>query len=156
MARRNWLLIVFSPLALFATCLAACLGTCLAPIVLPILYNKWQLNVFASHLFDYPLPPRTVLIARHASVGLEGNGNHCDFRAEQEMLTSLNESDIAAYDCNVKLPPVNNHNEGLEPWAQGQPIPIFVDIAPGTGSDHRVTISLIDFGYNAGLDLRCD
>ena len=152
MARRNGLLVVSSPLALIATCLAACL----ASVVLPILYNNWQLSVFASHLFDYPLPPQTVLIAQHASVGLEGNGNHCDFRAERELLTSLSESEIAAYYRNVKLPPVNNHNEGMEPWAQGQSRPIIVNFAPGTSSDqHRVTISLIDFGYDAGLDFRC-
>src|SRR5688572_28133558 len=90
-------------------------------------YNDWQLQKFASNLFNYPLPPQTEIINRHSEVGLMGNGNHCDFLVTQIMRTRLSESEIEAYYDEVLLPPVNNHNEGVAPAFQGEPRPVFID-----------------------------
>lgn len=131
---------------------------CGLSVVLPPLYNNWQLAQFSNNLFTYPLPPQTEIISRSAEVGLMGNGNHCDFVAEQVMITQLSREAIEGYYAEVALPPVNNHNEGKVPEARGQPLPISLsfDEAPLQDGARRFTISLIDLGYSAGLDFRCN
>jgi hypothetical protein len=148
---------IFVKLILYYGLMAACcLGACIAPFTLPELFNDWQLQRFASHLYEYPLPLQTTRVARHSSVGIEGNGNHCDFRASQDMVTKLSRAEITAYYRDVELPPVNNYNVGLAPWARGRPIPVWVDFGPdaGTGSI-SVTVTLFDGGYGDGFDWRC-
>lgn len=86
-----------------------------------------------------------------------GNGNHCDFLAEQTMKTKLTVDEIEAYYSKVFLPSVNEPNEGIAQPYQGKPIPILVDFANTEMADgwRHFTIQLFDFGYTPGLDWRC-
>ena len=141
-----------------------CVVTLIVPIAfcallvwIPQLYNSWQLNRFAGNLFNYPLPPQSEVISRHAEVGLMGNGNHCDFVAIQTMRSRLTVNEIEAYYDEVSIPPVNMKNVSLEPEFRGGPRPIFVDFDSSVLEDRwqRLTIRVWDYGYGAGLDLRC-
>ena len=153
MQTTNW------PLRLFGCVISlvlAVLGCGLAAWA-PMLYNNWQLGRFAQNLYDYPLPPQTQVVSRHAEVGLMGNGNHCDYIVRQAMLTSLEPAAIEAYYEDVRLPAVNNHNEGLIKEAQGRPLPVSVTIGNAASIDatRTLTVSLFDYGYSPGLDIRC-
>ena len=133
------------------------IACCAILLWIPQFYNDWQLGKFSNNLFNYPLPPNTEVISRHAEVGLLGNGNHCDFVAEQVMITQLSKGEIELYYALVAFPPVNNHNEGLVPEAQGEPITAFIsfDDVPLENNWQRFTLRLADAGYSAGLDIRC-
>jgi hypothetical protein len=132
---------------------------CYLPLSTPLLVNNYQLSKFASNLYDYPLPPRTQVIGRFEEVGLTGNSNHCDFLAQQTMLTSLSQQEIEEYYADVLFPPVRSgkqsfhdsyssrihppvrpHLEFWEVWNKGQ---------------LKFNLSLFDHGYPAGLDYRC-
>ena len=133
------------------------IACCVLLLWIPQLYNDWQLDKFSNNLFNYPPPPKTEVISRHAKVGLLGNGNHCDFVAEQVMITQLSKDEIESYYALVEFPPVNDHNEGLVPEAQGKPRPVFIsfDGVRLENNWQRFTLRLVDVGYSAGLDIRC-
>jgi len=87
-----------------------------------------------------------------------GNGNHCDFLVTQTLVTELSQAEIEAYYAGVALPPVNNHNQGVAPETRGLPIPVTVsyDESPSSDGRLRFTLTLLDFGHDPGLDIRCD
>jgi hypothetical protein len=141
-----------------------CLVTLIAPITLcaillwiPQFYNNWQLHRFASNLYNYALPPQTEVISRYEEVGLMGNGNHCDYVAKQTMRTRLAKNEVEAYYAEVSLPPVYPNIEGVERVFRGEPIPVFVNFDNSRLENGwlHFTIELWDYGYSAGLDLRC-
>lgn len=65
------------------------ISCCMFSPLASYLYNNQQLQRFADNLYTYPLPPRTQVVSKHAEVTLLGNGNHCDFVAEQLLQTEL-------------------------------------------------------------------
>lgn len=126
---------------------------CVAPFGANELVNNVRLHLFASPLFDYPLPPNTEVISRSQVVGLlGGNGNHCDFEATQYMRTTLAQEQIEKYYSEVRLPRV------LTLWepkrAGDSDIFLFFDgVSDGSLLFHA---SLGDIGYSAGFDWRCN
>ena len=124
---------------------------------LPQHYNNQQLQQFATHLYNYPLPPHSEVVSQHAEVGLMGNGNHCDFLVRQTIVTELSQAEIEAYYDGVTLPPVNDHNQGVSPKYRGLPIPVMMKFDESTSSDGRLrfTLTLLDYGHDPGLDIRC-
>lgn len=70
---------------------------CCFPLLIPVAMNELRLARFARGLYEYPLPPDTSVVSRHAAVGLMGNGNHCDFIAEQTMRSALTQAELEAY-----------------------------------------------------------
>lgn len=145
----------------FVGCLSLGIGVltaCSLLYWLPQHYNNRQLQQFAANLYNYPLPPHSEIVSQSAEVGLMGNGNHCDFLVTQTLVTELSQAEIEAYYAGVALPPVNNHNQGVAPETRGLPIPVTVsyDESPSSDGRLRFTLTLLDFGHDPGLDIRCD
>ncbi|MBH5316521.1 hypothetical protein I6N90_01710 [Paenibacillus sp. GSMTC-2017] len=75
---------------------------------------------FAEHLFDYPLPAETSLIAKHQFngknfSGLGGSGGYWVVVAIMEMTSTLTKDEILAYYKNIELFPYpKSENRGVE------------------------------------------
>ncbi len=132
-------------------CLTPVLFCCLLA-VLPMLLNNLALARFANNLFNYPLPPNTLIEARKAEVGRTGNGNHCDFVAEVSLSSTLTKAEIESYYRDVSLPPA-----GQDDPTPREPVPVYVDFdgTPATNGRTLFTIRIWDGEYPPGLDFRC-
>ncbi len=123
---------------------------CLGLIFIPEWINDQRLYTFAQCLYNYPLPPDTQVEARYAEVGLlEGNGNHCDFRAKQRLSSTLTREQITTYYRNVGLPPVSIQSISAKIWREDGLLPITMsfDETPQSDGRTRFTIEIFDPGY---------
>jgi hypothetical protein len=115
--------------------------------------NDWRLQRFADNLYNYPLPPWTEEVDRHAEVRLMGNGNHCDYVAIRFLATKLSREEVEAYYKNVALPAVSSESE----YAQDGHISVGVQFDKSSSPDGRLhfAVVLADMGYPPGFDIRC-
>jgi hypothetical protein len=130
--------------------LTICCGLALG---FPIWLNNQRLQSFAENLYKYPLPPNTEVVARHAEVGLMGNGNHCDFLASQTLVSAISRDEIEAYYQAVALPAVGSDSRSA---INGRILVglSFADAASLAGQVY-FTVTLADTGYPPGFDIRC-
>ncbi len=132
---------------------------CVLPLGIPVASNNSQLSRFANNLYNHPLPPQTQVLNQKAEVGLMGNSNHCDFVAEQTIVTSLGRQEIEAYYAGVELPPVRSAPQGRDDfWTTGlhSPVEPIVEFQEVRNNGQLVfKLSLVDYGYPAGFDFRC-
>ena len=132
----------------------------LLPVVLcglllgiPVLINNLKLMRFSANLYGYPLPPKSEVVERRAEVGLQGNGNHCDFRVEQMLVTKSSQQEVEAFYDDVWLPAVDSSSQGARDGMR----PVFVSFeedSPAEGQLH-FTIRIFDWDHPPGLDFRC-
>ncbi|MEA3308461.1 MAG: hypothetical protein U9Q70_02985 [Chloroflexota bacterium] len=117
----------------------------------PIGVNNLRLQRFAGNLYDYPLPPNTEVLDRHAEVGLTGNGNYCDFQVEQSLVTTLTREKIEVYYQNLKLPAAGE----LHHVDSAVSVRVHFDETFSSDGKLHFTIELFDSGYPPGFDIRC-
>lgn len=117
-----------------------------------MLNNDWLLQGFANNLYDYPLPPETEVVSKDARVELMGNGNHCDFVANQTLVSELPREEIEAYYQDIRLPAVRGDSQ----LAQNGYIQVRVDFKSSTSDGQTYfSIWIADVGYPPGFDIRC-
>jgi hypothetical protein len=121
---------------------------CCFPLLIPMAVNEMRLARFARSLYEYPLPPDTSVVSRHAEVGLMGNGNHCDFVAEQTMQSALTQAELEAYYQHVVLPEAS-------PPGEGAFVAVYFEGRDPATQLSNVRVRTFDIGNPAGLDFRC-
>lgn len=81
--------------------------------------NKGRiLNGFSNNLFQYPLPPNTVIIERRKFDGknfLGGNGGYWSVGATMRLSTTLTREEVLNYYKNTKFPFPKSNKLGVEP-----------------------------------------
>jgi hypothetical protein len=132
----------------------------LAPVIccglaigFPIWLNNQRLLSFADNLYNYPLPPHTEVAARHAEVGLMGNGNHCDFVVSQTLVSTVSRDAIEAYYQDVALPAVSKDSQSATNGLIR--VRLSFDDSTALAGQVRFTVTLADIGYPPGFDIRC-
>jgi hypothetical protein len=138
-------------------CLILCLviGTpivcCVIPIMIPVAINQWTLWRFANNLFEYPLPPNTVVVEKTIELSHPGNGNTCLYQAKLILASTLSLETIKSYYANVEFPRVNDSpyaSKSITAWVK-------LDNRTATASEKRFIVELEDFGSDVTLDIRC-
>jgi hypothetical protein len=129
------------------------LACCGLSIGLPIRLNNRSLQSFADNLYNYPLPPKTEVVDRRAEVGLMGNGNHCDFVAEQILVSELSREELEGYYQDVKLPSAKKGSQLAQDGLLG--VQLSFEAYPSAEEQVYFTIRILDGGYSPGLDIRC-
>lgn len=90
-------------------------------ILVQIFYidNKGRiLNEFSNNLFQYPLPPNTVIVETRKFDGksfLGGNGGYWNVGASMTLATKLTKEDVLNYYKHVKFPYPKNSELGEKP-----------------------------------------
>jgi hypothetical protein len=138
---------------------------CVLPVQLNTCYNDYRLRQFAKPLFEYPLPPETQVIEHFSTLGLFGNGNHCDFLVNQMMETTLTEEEIQNYYQDVKFPRILTSTiyEPMSPQivfessshVPSKRIGTFFENSTPSEDVLAFVVGLGDVGNPPGLDLRC-
>jgi hypothetical protein len=135
-------------------------GSCALPFSIPAAINNYRLDRFKQNLYYYPLPPNTHFIDKQAEVGLlGGDGNHCDYSAELTLVTEQCRQEIERYYADAVFPPARSNQQEV---GESMPPRVYVPVKPsiefiGTNSSGKLVykISILDYGYDAGLDYRC-
>jgi hypothetical protein len=133
-------------------------GSCFLPCAIPATINNYQLYRFKRHLYDYPLPPKTLVSDQQAQVGLFGNGNHCDYVAELTLVSELSRQEIEDYYSDVVFPPAREYRQVLEGQYEldsSYVKPDIVLIGLSDNGKYLYKVSISDGGYDPGLDFRC-
>jgi hypothetical protein len=125
--------------------------------------NTWQLNRFAQNFYDYPLPERTEVISRNAEVGVlwDGGDKHCDFMAEQILVSELSQAEIKRYYIAVGFPPVSSEPQFCETINCSRDIhsPVKAEVSIFEKQEYPgktvFRIWIIDPYYPVGQDYRC-
>ena len=142
---------VFNLIGYIVIILLAPIGCYVLSMSFEMVQNTMRLNAFADNLFDYPLPPQTEEIERYAEVGLlTGNSNHCDYLAKRTLATRLSADEIEAFYRDIRLPEVVDH-----PKSPGVGVEVVIDPERQSDGRLRVIVSLSNFFYPPGLDIRC-
>jgi hypothetical protein len=133
--------------------ISALITGCILVTLIPQWVNNRRLDHFATHLFTYPLPPKTRIVDTNAVVGLLGNGNHCDFIATQTLESELSRAEIEQYYRNVTLPGIES-DAPLEPNGR---VSVHLAFVESSSADIvvRFTTRIAEVGDPAGLDWRC-
>lgn len=139
----KWVVLTLSPLVLGAL-------VCGLPLYVPRWINDYRLHRFAQNLYAYPLPPQTVVIGQHSEVRLMGNSNHCDFLAEQTLVSQLTRPEIEAYYAEVQLPPAREDS-------QQDSLPVYLNfIEPESeATGLKFVLRLFDYDNPTDFDFRC-
>lgn len=127
-----------------------------------MLRNNLQLRKYSAEVYAYPLPPNSEIVVTNQSVGLGpgASGNHCDFIVEMTITSTLSEDEVITYYDGVTFSPARSDYQGfLDYSATGYhtPVPAFVhliDTNEVTGQN-TYEISVSDYGYPPGFDIRC-
>jgi hypothetical protein len=162
--KKNKTLLLFSPLILMGlgVCFFLSIFSWFKIFGLPDYFrNNKDLKAYANNFFDYSLPPNSQVQSRKSSVTLLGNGNHCDFVAEQIIKTELSEIEINDYYEGVTFPPVRTEPQGFEDgWSGGIHLPTSpsVELVSDIDEDGMRTfrVRIVDNLYPPGLDYRCN
>lgn len=121
---------------------------CWLPASVPVWINDYRLYRFADNLYQYPLPPNTVVLSREAEIKLMGNGNHCDFFVYQTMVTDLSLDEIDDYYDGLELPQAYADNKG-------NLLVSVHDLRSLPDGRLQFTLRLYDFGNPENGDWRC-
>ncbi len=113
--------------------------------------NDRRLDRFAEPLFNYPLPPDTVVLSRHAKVHKPGTGNHCDYEVVQKMESSLSREEIIDYYQDASFPRIRSSIN----WGPAAHLILFDDSLPNHDT-LKFAYVLFEQNQLAGLDVRCN
>ena len=143
---------------LLAVLLAAVPATICGLVVwLPMLSNNLRLARFAENLYNYPLPPNTVVLAQHAEMNKIGNGNNCSYEVQQSMTSTLPPEEIEQYYEGVMLPRVSFGAQWDGMYDSPSVTEIRLEFDEGQSDEAKsfFILSLYDVGLDVTLDVRC-
>lgn len=133
------------------------LMVCGLAVWLPMSTNNIRLEKFAQNLYEYPLPPDTIVLTQQTELSKLGNGNNCSYKVQQSMVSTLPREAIEQYYESVMLPRVS-----FGPQYDGRyDSPIVTEIRlqfdenQSTETKSFFTLSLFDVGIDVTLDIRC-
>lgn len=115
---------------------------------LPVAVHNVELDRFSRNLYNHPLPPQTTVVSKDHNVSLRGNGNHCDFYAEQVMSTKLSHDEIEDFYRGTELPGIGIGQDKVF-------LSVSFDEYPFTSGERIFKIYILDFGNPTNLDYRC-
>jgi len=130
-----------------AVLIAPCI-VCIGLTTFPVIFHNTQLDRFSDNLYAYPLPLETTILSRKQDISLRGNGNHCDFYAEQIMSTKLSRQEIETHYSGLELPGIGIENDKVF-------VNVSFDELPSNVDDLVFKIDILDFGNPTYLDFRC-
>lgn len=118
---------------------------------LPQWLNNLTLQHFAENLYEYPLPPNTIVVNKSSDLQKVGNGNNCYYIASETLVSSLPREEIENYYKDVSLPVVDkNRIDEL------REIPVRLEFKDETLTGKiYFRLLLIDTGSHTTLDIRC-
>ena len=124
---------------------------------LPMSTNNLRLEKFAQNLYEYPLPPDTIVLTQHTELSKLGNGNNCSYEVQQSMTSTLPPEEIEEYYEGVMLPRVSfgAQYDGMYDSPTVTKIRLEFDERQTNETKSFFTLSMFDVGIDVTLDIRC-
>jgi hypothetical protein len=113
---------------------------------IPAWRNDRQMTAFAAQLQAVTLPPGTMILSFESGVGiLEGDGNHCDFKASVAIQVGEDDADA------VEAVAARYEAASFEPAWPGTH-QVYTEVVRSPAAVH---VTIHDDGYPPGYDMRC-
>lgn len=139
------------PALVLAVPVVICVLACAVALWVPMYWSDLKLQAHAEKLYDYPLPPSTVVIDQSSEFRKVGNGNNCLFVAEQCLRSSLTRTEIEAYYADVRLTAITT---GWFDEAKTVPIDVeFQEAGVTTRQTYFTVTTWVE--TSTTLDMRC-
>lgn len=124
------------------------LTCCTTVLMIPMIYNQAMLIRLREPFFNYPLPPQTFELRRESqitNITQNGTWDHCHFRVQRTLQTTLSENDLKDYYKDVLFSPIQPNSKAAMIWGKDGKLTVnvdFQDLERGI-----VTISIFDGEY---------
>jgi hypothetical protein len=122
----------------------------------PIFVNNLRLKHFAENLYQYPLPPETTVLSRHAELSKLGNGNNCLYKVQQAMSSLLSREEIERYYDGAEFPRIS-FGQWNQVYDRPNRIGVHLDFDELQSNEVETyfNLTLLETGSHTTLDIRC-